>query len=242
MHTVLSDGKDEPESMVLSAMGKGLDTVGISDHSWTFFDESYCMPKEKYPVYRALIRTLKEKYSGRINVRCGIEQDYYSTLPPEGFDYVIGSVHYIRVRDEYIPVDDGSDILRAAAGRFFKGDILSLAECYFDTVSDVIAKTGADIIGHFDLISKFNEGDILFDSSDERYRAAWKKAALQLLKTEKPFEINTGAISRGYRTAPYPSFEMIDFIKENGGQLVLSSDAHAKENISCMFESLEYLI
>ena len=243
MHTTFSDGRDTPEDMILSAIQKGLTIVGISDHSWTFFDESYCMPKEKYEEYKNLLHGLREKYAGKIDVRCGIEQDYYSTLTPCGFDHVIGSVHYICVKDAagadiYIPIDDSPEVLKEAADSFFGGDMISLAEYYFSIVSDVLEKTGADIIGHFDLISKFNEGDGLFDSSDERYRAAWKKAVLNLLKYDKPFEINTGAISRGYRTAPYPSAEMTAFIKGNGGRFVLSSDAHAKENIAYLFDKL----
>ena len=33
MHTVFSDGKNTPEEMVQEAIRRGLDTVGISDHS-----------------------------------------------------------------------------------------------------------------------------------------------------------------------------------------------------------------
>ena len=34
---------------------------------------------------------------------------------------------------------------------------------------DVAEKTGCQIVGHFDLITKFNEGDKLFDTSHPRY-------------------------------------------------------------------------
>ena len=39
----------------------------------------------------------------------------------------------------------------------YGGDFLAMAEDYFATEATVIAKTGADIIGHFDLVTKFNE-------------------------------------------------------------------------------------
>ena len=96
--------------------------------------------------------------------------------------------------------------------------------------------TKCDIIGHFDLITKFIEQDPAFDTNHPRYVKAWQQAADELLKTGKPFEINTGAISRGYRTSPYPAKEIRDYIRAHGGKLILSSDAHAKENIAFRFD------
>lgn len=242
MHTAYCDGKDTPEDMVLSAVDKGLDTVGISGHSYTFFDESYCMQKEDIPRYIAELRYLRAKYLDRIHVLCGVEQDYYSDYPTDEFDYIIGSVHYIKVGDEYIPVDESVEILRAAVQKHFDGDVYALCELYFDTVADVVEKTRCDIIGHFDLISKFIEREPLFDTEHPRYVKAWKAAVDRLVTYDVPFEINTGAISRGYRTQPYPDEEMIAYIKAKGGRLILSSDAHSKENIAYKFEEYEPLI
>ena len=239
MHTAYCDGKDTPEDMVLSAVDKGLDTVGISSHSYTFFDESYCMQKEDIPRYIAELRYLRAKYFHRIHVLCGVEQDYYSDYPTDEFDYIIGSVHYIKVGDEYIPVDESVEILRAAVQKHFGGDVYALCELYFDTVADVVEKTRCDIIGHFDLISKFIEREPLFDTEHPRYVKAWKAAVDRLVTYDVPFEINTGAISRGYRTQPYPDEEMIAYIKAKGGRLILSSDAHSKENIAYRFEKYE---
>lgn len=239
MHTAYCDGKDTPEDMVLSAVDKGLDTVGISSHSYTFFDESYCMQKEDIPRYIAELRYLRAKYFDRIHVLCGVEQDYYSDYPTDEFDYIIGSVHYIKVGDEYIPVDESVEILRAAVQKHFGGDVYALCELYFDTVADVAEKTRCDIIGHFDLISKFIEREPLFDTEHPRYVKAWKAAADRLVTYDVPFEINTGAISRGYRTQPYPDEEMIAYIKAKGGRLILSSDAHSKENIAYRSEKYE---
>ena len=72
-----------------------------------------------------------------------------------------------------------------------------------------------------------------------RYIKAWQQAADALLKTGKPFEVNTGAISRGYRTAPYPAKEIRDYIRAHGGKLILSSDSHAKETIAYRFKEYE---
>lgn len=242
MHTVYCDGAGTPEDMILSAIDKGLTTVGISGHSYTFFDTSYCMQKEDIPRYLAELRYLRAKYYDRIHVLCGVEQDYYSDYPTDEFDYVIGSVHYVRAGEEYIPVDENPEILKNAAEKHFNGDIYALCERYFETVADVVNKTGCDIIGHFDLISKFIEKEPLFDPDHPRYAAAWQKAADELLKTQAPFEINTGAISRGYRTSPYPGAAMIAYIKARGGRLVLSSDAHSADAVAYKFDEYEALL
>jgi len=56
-----------------------------------------------------------------------------------------------------------------------------------------------------------------------------------------PFEINTGAISRGYRTTPYPSFEILKAIHDGGGRIVFSSDAHDKSTLRYWFPQAEEL-
>ena len=239
VHSTFSDGKNTPEEIVLKAISAGIKNLGFSDHSYTL-DESYCMSKEKKELYINTISALKERYSNDINIYCGVEQDFYSTENTEGFDYVIGSVHYVKANDDYIAVDKSLDYFKLAVERYFEGDCIKFAESYFKTVADVVKKTNCDIIGHFDLITKFN-GSGLFDETDKKYINAWKSAADELLKCGKPFEINTGAISRGYRTFPYPSLDIIDYIKKNGGRFILSSDAHSAENLCFQFDKWEYL-
>lgn len=241
-HTLFSDGEDSPEAMVKAAVDKGMSAIGFSDHSDTRFDQSYCMKAAQYADYRDRIKALKQAYRDEIAVFCGIEQDYYAETKPEGFDYVIGSVHYLCVNGAYIPVDETPEIIKAAADRYFNGELMGLCEAYFETVSDVVRQTGADVIGHFDLISKFNENNTLFDTASSRYTAAWQKAANRLLETGKPFEINTGAMSRGYRSRPYPDEKMITYLAEHGGRFVLSGDAHSARTIGYAFETIEEMV
>ena len=232
IHTTFSDGKNSPEEMVLSAIDKGLKTIGFSDHSVTTFDSSYCMKAEQISNYIKEIERLKEKYRDKIEVLCGIEQDLYSTKVDYKFDYIIGSVHYIRLQDEYVPVDSSAQTLKDAANKYFDGDIYPLIEEYYRAVSTVAEETGADIIGHFDLITKFQEKDPLFDENDERYIKAWRSAVDKLIKADIPFEINSGAISRGYRTTPYPSPEIREYIIKSGGRFIYNSDSHNKDTIA----------
>ena len=233
IHSSFSDGADTPEEIVLYAIEKKMERIGFSDHSYTEFDLSYCMKKEVIEAYKAEILRLKEKYKDKISILLGIEQDFYSEEPTDDYDYIIGSVHYIKSGDSYIPIDDSAECLINAANTYFGGDIYALCEVYFDTVSKI---RNADIIGHFDLVTKFNEQAPLFDEKNSRYITAYERALDVLIKTGIPFEINMGAISRGYRKTPYPSPDIIEYIKKRGGKIVLSSDAHRKEAIMLDFQ------
>ena len=228
-HSIYCDGKDTPRQLAEAALEKGFDTLGFSGHSHTDFDESWCMSRENTLLYRREIASLAAEYAGRLRILCGVEQDYYSDMPPTGYDYVIGSVHYVMARGEFLPVDESAEMQLACAEKYYCGDMYAFAAEYYRTVADVVGRTGADIIGHFDLIAKFNEGGRLFDENDPRYLRAAESAALKLLKTGRPFELNYGAVARGLRSEPYPSARLRRFIEENGGRFIAASDCHDRE-------------
>lgn len=228
-HSLYSDGKNTPEEMIKAAISIGMKKIGISDHSYTDFDLSYCVKLNDIDKRINEISLLKEKYRDKITVLCGIEQDYFATFGTEKYDYSIGSVHYIKKCGEYIDVDNTREILLSASDRLYGGDIYALLEDYYKEEADIIEKTNADIIGHFDLICKLNEKTPFFDEKNPRYEAAWKSAADKLLKSGKPFEINSGAIQRGYKTTPYPSPYIKEYLKERGAKFIFTSDSHSAE-------------
>ena len=236
MHTVWSDGKDTPEEMVLEAIRKGLETVGISDHS---SGDPCGMKLEENTAYKAEIARLKTKYAGQIRVLCGLERDFM-TDDFSDYDYTIGSVHWLKMPDGHcLSIDWTPEKLREGAEKYFGGDFYALAEAYYETEARVVEVAKCDIIGHFDLVTKFLEANPFFDTGHPRYVKAWQQAADALLAAGKPFEVNFGAMSRGYRTDPYPSAEIRNYLRAHGGKLLLSSDAHAKENIAYGFGTFE---
>ena len=242
MHTTYCDGKNTPEEMILSAIEKGLTTVGLSGHSYTGNQNVCGMSMENMQKYFDEVNALKEKFKDKIKVLCGIEQDSFAGFPALDFDYAIGSVHYVYKNGEYLGVDHSEAILTNDVNKFYNGDYIAYAEDYYKQVANVLKDTNADIIGHFDLVTKFNEGYKLFDENDPRYIKAYKDAVDALIPYGKPFEVNTGAISRGYRTLPYPSSQIIDYIKQKGGKLIMSSDSHSAENIAFKFDEFDYLV
>ncbi len=242
VHTNFSDGKNTPKEVAEAAYEMGIVRLGFSDHGHTSFDNRYCMREDHKILYIETIKELKEKYRGKMEILCGIEQDFLGGKPDLQYDYVIGSVHYTVCGDKIYDVDGSVDDVKEMVARHFNGDIYSYCESYYDTVSKVVNVTGADIIGHIDLLTKFNEKEPLIDETHPRYRAAWKKAVDALLPHGKPFEINTGAISRGYRTTPYPNSEIIQYILQNGGKMILNSDSHSKDTLCFKFDLASQIV
>lgn len=238
VHTNFCDGKNTPEEMVEAALSLGMSDLGFSVHSFTDFDTSYCISKDKMAVYIEEITRLKERYRGKIRILCGVERDLYAEQPEGKLDYTIGSLHYVKKNGVYYTVDESAEKLKEAIDEAWGGDALAFAEDYFAEVSRM-GEISPDLIGHFDLLTKFNEREILFDEDHPRYRDAACKAIDALLPLGIPFEINTGAISRGYRTTPYPSPFLLSYMLEKGGKVILSSDAHAASGLLYEFDSWE---
>ncbi len=237
VHTTYSDGAHSPTEVAREAFERGLVALGFSTHSYTYFDESYCIKRERMEEYKREIASLKHEYAGRMHIFAGVEQDYYSDVSPEGFDYVIGSVHYLKAKGEYFAIDHRCHLLLDAVERGYDGDLFAMLRAYFEAIGDVAHKQHADLVGHFDVICKFNEKDPFFDERDPRYIALWQGALDKLLCASIPFEVNTGAISRGHKTVPYPSDAMLRYIKAHGGEVLLSGDSHAKQNLCYAFDT-----
>lgn len=235
-HSTFCDGRDTPEEIVRTAIGMGMESLGFSSHSTVTFDVECGIRPDQNQAYRDEILRLRDLYGAKLHILLGIEQDIFGDYPAEGYDFVIGSCHYLKMGDQYLPVDLSREAFLQITKDYFGGDVYAFTRQYFETVATVVERTNCDIIGHFDLISKFNGNRDLFDESDRRYLDPAMDALDTLIKHDKIFEINTGAASRGYRKIPYPNRPFLKRIVEKGGRVTFSSDAHAKENLMFGFD------
>ena len=189
------------------------------------------MNASRTQVYQKEILRLKSLYEDRIHLLLGIEQDYCTGAPEYPYDYVIGSVHCLEPEGGVVMVDYSEAVLREAAKTYYGGDLFRLCKDYYRRMAEVVDVTRCDIVGHFDLVTKFNEGGRMFDEQDPRYLHAALEALDALLEKDVVFEINTGAMSRGYRKTPYPSPILLRRIAEKRGHVTITSDSHAKETL-----------
>lgn len=231
-HSRLCDGTDSLSEMAWAAYESGAVSFGASGHSHTPIpeDEGDVLPADM-TVYREEVLRLREEFAGRMDVLLGIELDNCADVTAEGFDYWIGSAHRLQGPDgRWYTVDWDAETLTACRDGAFGGDGLAMAERYYDQVRRMAARRPT-ILGHIDLVTKFNEGTPLFDESSPRYRAA----ALEALHTADPaatlLEINTGAMSRGYRRTPYPAPFLLEEWRRMGGRIIFTADAHSDSAI-----------
>ena len=96
-HTNLCDGKDSPEEMLLEAIDKGFGSIGFSGHSSMFHTITHGAPKGDPREYKREVFRLREKYKDQIEVFYGLEVDMYSGVELSDYDYLIDTVHYLRI-------------------------------------------------------------------------------------------------------------------------------------------------
>lgn len=243
IHTTYADGRDTPEEMILTAIERGFDSIGFSEHSYMhFMPPARQMTEESAIAYRAEIAQLKQKYRGQIDIFCGMEFEMYSQVSLDGYDYLIGSLHYLDFDGSILGFDRSQDVVAAYIQEHFGGDGMAFAKTYYHTLCKLPEYGDFDILGHFDLITKNNEKGHFFDTATREYLHAGLEAIHALRGKIPLFEVNTGAISRGYRTAPYPQMEFLREFRNCGYGAVITSDCHDRNYIDCHYEEATALL
>ena len=143
------------EESVKSAISKGIQELGISDHAPLppEMRKNITMSEEQVEGYITEVTRLMKQYRSKIRIRLGFEVDFptHNSFPSEYYnhpdiDYLIGSCHYL---DDW-PFDHPE-----YKEEFTKRNVDKVYEEYFDVIEKIISSDLFDIIGHFDLIKKF---------------------------------------------------------------------------------------
>src|SRR3989338_4369217 len=125
MHTPLcGHAVGKPGEYAQTALDIGLEEIGFSDHApfVHMIDPKVTMNMDQLPEYYRMIEDVRKEYKGSLRVKIAIEADYIpgyedktrAIIEDYPYDYVIGSVHFIK--------DWGFDD-PAQRGRWSKKDI-----------------------------------------------------------------------------------------------------------------------
>jgi histidinol-phosphatase (PHP family) len=183
----------------------------------------------EFPVYLEWVDQAKEAGEALgIAVRLGLECDFISGREADldaveslaDYDYLIGSVHYLRP-DWVIDAPAEAEKLRTA-------DLRAVWEEYWELYARMVDTGRFDIMGHPDLPKKFGlrpEGD-LRDYYEATIAAARRRGVA--------VEINTGGLRKPV-AEPYPDLVFLEMARAAGLDLVISSDAHAPEEVGFGF-------
>ncbi len=184
------------------------------------------------------MRRLQQAYRGQIRIWLGVERDVFSTARPEDFEYTIASVHYMEMPDgSRLAVDSSLVQLERIIREAFGGDPYLLSEKYYSMLGAFVAASRPDIIGHFDLLTKYNQGTSPFDEAHPRYQQAADKALETAFTGCRLMEVNVGALARTGVKGPYPSLRILKAWRELGGEVILSSDCHEARHLDSAYKA-----
>ncbi len=238
-HTTFCDGKNTPEEVASFAIERGFDALGFSGHAGSPYSNYGIKNVQEY-IFS--INELKEKYKQKLQIYLGIEEDMYAPVKRKDYDYIIGSAHYILHNGVYYPLDSSNELLHKCLSECFDNDILKLSEAYYADFCGYISERKPDIIGHFDLITKFDEKNGNLFSGSKKYLDIAKRYIEKAASSGCLFEVNTGAISRGYASTPYPREELLFVLKRCGANIILSSDSHRADTLDFFFDETKHLL
>ena len=241
LHTCHSGDSEAPmEAQVLTGISRGLRYMCFTDHYDPFFPYEHMADlapgtfELDYPSYRSGFLQMKEKYSGRIDLRFGVElglqahlKDFlsqYVSARPE-LDFIIGSNHLCGGYDPYYPV-------------FLKGrtEEEALALYLQETLDNILAFSDFDALGHLDYVVRY------LPHRDSLYSYAAFSDLIDPILTELvnrgiALEVNTAPLAKGMRYFnPLP--DILVRYREMGGELItIGSDAHSPDRIAAGFDT-----
>ncbi len=233
-HTIYCDGKNTVEENIQYAIDKKFISLGFSGHSHFYIDNT-SMSEENTIKYLDDIKKAKDTYKNQIQIYLGIEGDYYSNLNKNtdkemGLDYRIGSVHYIDDgNNSYFPIDMSRESFNNAVNYF--GDIKEIIYRYYDNVINMIETQKPDIIGHLDLIRKYNLNKEYFTENEDWYINKIYEVIDIIEKSGCIVEINTKLMNKNNLDAHYPNKFTIKKILEKNIPIIINSDAHKTINM-----------
>jgi len=198
------------------------------------------MKPDALKEYLSEIRAL-----GNPNVLTGMEIDFLPEYKEDivgrlgglQLDYVIGSIHFIMGWG----FDYSEEEFEEGLEKYFDGDIEECVIIYFDLLRQLIALGIIDIVGHIDLIKKFNKDARYFSEDNPVYREIVEETLRLVREKGLLVEVNTAGIDKAVGKM-YPSRAILKRCYELGIGLTLGSDAHKPERVGRYFDGAIALI
>jgi len=221
---------------------RGIAELGVAEHIHRFVQS---LEIWEHPWYRHWARDDVDEYCDFVHgagLRLGVEADYLpghedrvgSFLDGRPWDYVVGSVHFLR--DEALDVHgepdwEAWDIWRSA-------DPDKVWARYFETLGEA-ARTGMfDILAHPDLVKVWGAG---VPRPDGDLRRFYERAMDGISASDVAIEVSTAGLRKPVREI-YPSRAFLEMCLDAGRPVALSSDAHVPEQLGFEYErALDWL-
>ncbi|VAX36452.1 Histidinol-phosphatase [hydrothermal vent metagenome] len=226
MHTPLcGHASGSPEEYAEHALKVGLKEIGFSDHApfVHYVDPSVTMNVTQLPEYQQMIESVIAEYHGRLKIKLALEADFIpgyekktqSIIDNYPYDYIIGSVHFIKEWG----FDNPSE-----REKWEEQDTDAIYQDYYELLRQSAESGLFDIMGHVDLVKKFGH------RSKNNMADEVQKTAETFKKFGVAIEINTSGLRKPVKEM-YPSLWNLEIYYAAGVPLTFGSDAHNPKDV-----------
>ena len=233
MHTPLcKHATGQPEDYAAVAEQRGLKGIIVTCHNPVIngWATKYRMELNQFDEYLTMVSRAQETWAGRVDVRLGLESDYYpgaeswlAELHDKAeFHHVLGSVH---------------SLLPDYKGRYYNGSLEGYYRTHFRHLA-MAAESGLfDTLAHPDLIKILEPKSWNLDQVLDEVRRSLDRIA----KTDVALELNTSGLNKPLAEM-HPSETILAEMRERNIPVVVGADAHEPGRVAANFEdALELL-
>ena len=232
--------KGQLSDVVQTALDRGFTTYGLSEHAprWQrehlYPEEAARTPLdllETFERYAQSATALRDRYADRLEILVGFEtealpigswpsrmRELRDTLP---FDYIVGSVHSIG--DTWIDLN----VETSERAAIESGGWEALRVAYFHQLAELIQTLKPEVVGHVDLIRRFEGHDFVFSPEAmlevERVLEAARAAGSVI-------EVNAAPARRGFGPV-YPGPQVLARAREMNVPVTLGDDSHGPDGV-----------
>jgi histidinol-phosphatase (PHP family) len=209
-----------------AAREAGVDELGISEHVYRFTAALDVWDHEFWRRHAVGDLDAYCEFVASSPLRLGIEMDFVpgredriaGLLDGRGFDYVLGSIHFLGDR----AVDhDGYDVWERS------GDPDRIWRRYFDTLAELVRSGLYDVVAHPDLVKVWGRAR---PAPEQDRRFHYEPAVEAIAEAGIAVEVSTAGLRKPVGEM-YPAPEFAAMCIDAGAPFTLSSDAHRPEDV-----------
>ncbi len=229
------------------ASERGITELGVSEHVHRFRE---ALKVWQHPFWREQAHDDLDEYCEFVreqtDLRLGIESDFVpgtedrlaNLLQARDFDYVVGSVHFLR--DVAVDMEDYSIWAPARpAPTRLPHSPEEIWRRYFETLGEAARSGLFDILAHPDLVKVWGADRPLPEGDLRRY---YELAMDGIAESQIAVEVSTAGLRKPVGEM-YPAPAFLEMCLEAGAPVALSSDAHRPEDVGADYEqALELLV
>jgi histidinol-phosphatase (PHP family) len=224
-----------------AAQERGIEELGVSEHIYRFRD---ALAVWQHPLWLEFAHDDLESYCGFVrestDLKLGIEADFVpgtedrmaNLLESHDFDYVVGSVHFLR--------DEALDMEQYGIWRSGRGPE-EVWRHYFQTLGESARSGLFDILAHPDLVKYWSATHPERTRPRGDLRRYYELAIDGIAESGIAVEVSTAGLRKPVREI-YPARAFLEMCIEAGAPVALSSDAHHPQDVGRDYEhALELL-